>query len=51
MKKTVKILQYSQESFRPATLLKTQVFSSEYYKIFKNTNFKEQLLSEQLLLY
>ena len=29
----------------------TQVFSSEYCEIFKNTYFEEHLLSEQLLLY
>ena len=29
----------------------TQVFSSEYSEIFKNTGFKEHLLGEQLPLY
>ena len=63
----LKILQYSKESCRPATLLKTDsnadVFS-EYCKIFKNIYFEEHLLTtasdflkqlqnrgEQLLLY
>ena len=38
-----KILQYSQESYRPVTLL--QVFFSEYCEIFKNTYFEEHLLT------
>ena len=29
----------------------TQVFCSEYYKIFKNTYFEEHLVGKQLLLY
>ena len=63
----LKISQYSQESCRPETLLKTdsnKEFSSEYSKIFKNSFFEEHLLTaasdflkqlqnsgEQLLLY
>ena len=63
----LQILQYSQESCKPATLLKktpTQVFFSEYCEFFKNIYFEEHLLTaasdfleqqqntrEQLLLY
>ena len=50
----LKISQYSQESCRRATLLEqtpTQVFSSEYCEIFKNTYFDEHLLTEQLILF
>ena len=46
----LKISEYSQESCRPATLLKTdspiQELSSEYRRIFKNTYFEEHLLGE-----
>ena len=47
-KLVLKILQYSQESCRAATLLKKtpiQMFSSEYCEIFKNTYFEEHLLT------
>ena len=49
MKKAVlKMLVYWKESCRPVTLLKetpTQIFSSEYCKLFKNTYFEEHLLT------
>ena len=44
----LKISKYSQESCRPASFKKqtpTQVFTSEYCKIFKNTYFEEHLLT------
>ena len=44
----LKISQYSQESCRPANLLKRDsntVLSSEYCEIFKNTYFEEHLLT------
>ena len=45
----LKISQYSRKSYKPATLKQnpTQVFSSEYSKIFKNIYFEEHLLGDR----